>query len=82
MSLALRTARFFWLKRTAKWSAVRPAPAAAGDSRLCHGFCQYENKQITIITLQRITSAKTRATPKRRQKHIPPAVSCQATKRQ
>jgi len=31
MSLALRTARTFWLKRNVKWSAVRPAPAPAGD---------------------------------------------------
>src|SRR5690606_32649748 len=41
MSLALRTARTFWLKRTVKWSAVRPAPAHAGDpllvSRFLHG---------------------------------------------
>ena len=62
MQLPLRTARTFWLKRTAKWSAVRPAPATAGDPHWCHGFCQRENKQVTIITLQRITSAKTRAT--------------------
>ena len=27
MSLALRTARIFWLKRIVKWSAVRPAPS-------------------------------------------------------
>ena len=26
MQLALRTARTFWLKKTVKWSAVRPAP--------------------------------------------------------
>ena len=31
MSLPLRTARIFWLKRTVWWSAVRPAPAPAGD---------------------------------------------------
>ena len=40
-----------------------------------NGFCQRENKLVTIISLQRITSAKTRATPKRRQLHIPPNVS-------
>jgi len=38
MQLALRTARTFWLKRTAKWSAVRPAPAPAGDSLLVSRF--------------------------------------------
>ena len=32
MQLALRTARTFWLKKNVMWSAVRPAPAAAGDS--------------------------------------------------
>jgi hypothetical protein len=61
MSLAFRTARIFWLKRTVKWSAVRPAPAPAGDFRQLadHGFCQRENKLLTGITLHRITSAKT-----------------------
>ena len=34
MSLALRTARTFWLKRKVRWSAVRPALAPAGDSLL------------------------------------------------
>jgi len=38
MSLPLRTARTFWLKRTVKWSAVRPAPAPAGDSLLVSRF--------------------------------------------
>jgi len=38
MSLALRTARTFWLKRIAKWSAVRPAPAPAGDPLLVSRF--------------------------------------------
>ena len=47
MSLALRTARIFWLKRTVKWSAVRSAPAPPGTPPWCHGFCQRENKQIT-----------------------------------
>jgi len=46
-------------------------PAAAGTPSWRHGFCQRENKLLTIITLQRTTSAKTRATPKRRQQHIP-----------
>jgi hypothetical protein len=49
-------------------------PATAGTPAWCHGFCQRENKQNNIITLQRTTSAKTRATPKRRQQHIPPNV--------
>jgi len=49
-------------------------PAAAGTPAWCHGFCQRENKLITIITLHRTTSAKTRATPTRRQQHIPPNV--------
>ena len=34
MSLAGRTASIFWLKWNAKWSAVRPAPAPAGDPLL------------------------------------------------
>jgi len=38
MSLAFRTARIFWLKRTVKWPAVRPAPAPAGDSLLVSRF--------------------------------------------
>ncbi|HNV63230.1 MAG TPA: hypothetical protein PKN54_09825, partial [Candidatus Cloacimonas acidaminovorans] len=45
-----------------------------GTPSWCHGFCQRENKQVTIITLQRITSAKTRATATLRQRHIPPNV--------
>jgi hypothetical protein len=28
-------------------TAVQAAPAPAGDSRRCHGFCQRENKLIT-----------------------------------
>jgi len=74
MQLALRTARIFWLKRTVKWSAVRPAPAPAGDSHWCHGFCQRDNRQNNIISLHRTTSAKTRATATLRQLHIPPNV--------
>ena len=74
MQLALRTARTFWLKKTVKWSAVRPAPAPAGDPHWCHGFCQRENKLITITILHRTTSAKTRATATLRQLHIPPNV--------
>ena len=54
--------------------AVQAAPAPAGDSPWCHGFCQRENKVITIITLHRTTSAKTRATATLRQLHIPPNV--------
>ena len=38
MSLALRTARTLWLKRTVKWTAVRPAPAPAGGSLLVSRF--------------------------------------------
>ncbi len=38
MQLAFRTARTFWLKKNAKWSAVRPAPAPAGDSLLVSRF--------------------------------------------
>ena len=38
MSLALRTARIFWLKKIVKWSAVRPAPAPAGDPLLVSRF--------------------------------------------
>jgi len=38
MQLALRTARIFWLKRTVKWLAVRPAPAPAGVSPLVSRF--------------------------------------------
>ena len=54
--------------------AVQAAPAPAGDSRWCHGFCQRENKQNNFITLLRTTSAKTRATAILRQLHIPPNV--------
>jgi hypothetical protein len=79
MQLALRTARIFWLKRTAKWSAVRPAPAPAGDPHWCHGFCQRDNKQNSFINLYRTTSAKTRATATLRQLHIPPNVSTNYT---
>ena len=38
MSLPLRTARTFWLKRTVKWSAVRPTPAPTGDPLLVSRF--------------------------------------------
>ena len=38
MQLALRTARIFWLKRTVKWLAVRPAPAPAGDPLVVSRF--------------------------------------------
>jgi len=80
MQLALRTARTFWLKKNVRWSAVRPAPAAAGDPHWCHGFCQRDNKQNNIITLHRTTSAKTRATATLRQLHIPPNVTSNAMK--
>ena len=81
MQLAFRTARTFWLKKNAKWSAVRPAPAPAGDSLLVSRFLPTRELTTNRITLQRITSAKTRATPKRRQQHIPPNVVCHAKKR-
>ena len=55
--------------------AVQAAPAPAGGSRRCHGFCQRENEQNNIIILHRTTSAKTRATATLRQLHIPPNVS-------
>ena len=38
MPLPLRTARVFWLKMTAGWTAVRPAPASAGDPPLVSWF--------------------------------------------
>ena len=47
--------------------AVQAAPADAGYPHWCHGFCQRDNKVITIIILHRTTSAKTRATAKLRQ---------------
>ena len=75
MSLALRTARTFWLKRTVKWSAVRPAPAPAGDSLLVSRFLPTRELSINRLTLHRTTSAKTRATATLRQRHIPPNVS-------
>jgi len=49
-----------------------------GTPSWCHGFCQRENKLITIIILHRTTSAKKRATATLRQRHIPPNVSCKA----
>ena len=50
-------------------ATARPG-SPPGTPAWCHGFCQRENKLITIITLHRITSAKTRATTTRRQQHI------------
>ena len=47
--------------------AVQAAPAPAGDSHWCHGFCQRDNKQNNILSLHRTTSAKTRATATLRQ---------------
>ena len=38
MQLPLRTARTFWLKKIAKWLAVRPAPAPAGVPLLVSRF--------------------------------------------
>jgi len=60
---------------TVLWLAAQAGPAPAGTPSWCHGFCQRENKVITIITLHRTTSAKTRATATLRQRHIPPNVS-------
>ena len=74
MQLAFRTARIFWLKRTVKWSAVRPAPAPAGDSLLVSRFLPTREYSNNRITLHRTTSAKTRATATLRQLHIPPNV--------
>jgi len=75
MSLAFPHRENLLAKEDCKWSAVRPAPAPAGDSHWCHGFCQRDNKQINNISLQRITSAKTRANATLRQRHIPPNVT-------
>ena len=75
MQLALRTARTFWLKRTVKWLAVRPAPAPAGDSLKVSRFLPTRELSNNRITLHRTTSAKTRATSTLRQLHIPPNVS-------
>jgi hypothetical protein len=44
MSLASRTARIFWLKRTAKWPAVRAAPGTAGG--LPPGVTVFANARI------------------------------------
>jgi len=74
MQLAFRTARIFWLKRIAKWSAVRPAPAPAGDSLKVSRFLPTREQSNNRITLHRTTSAKTRATATLRQLHIPPNV--------
>ena len=63
---------------TVLWLAAQAAPAPAGGSHWCHGFCQRENKQNNIIILHRTTSAKTRATATLRQRHIPPNVSVHA----
>jgi len=41
MPLPLRTARIFWLKMTAGWTAVRPAPAPAGDPPLVSWFLHH-----------------------------------------
>jgi len=80
MSLAFRTARTFWLKKNVKWSEVRPAPAAAGDSLLVSRFLPTRELSNNRITLHRTTSAKTRATATLRQRHIPPNVVCHAGK--
>ena len=74
MQLAFRTARTFWLMRTVKRSAVRPAPAPAGDSLLVSRFLPTREQTNNIIILHRTTSAKTRATATLRQLHIPPNV--------
>jgi len=75
MSLALRTARTFWLKRNDKWSAVRPAPAPAGDSLMVSRFLPTGELSNNRIISHRTTTAKTRATATLRQRHIPPNVS-------
>jgi len=67
MQLAPRTARIFWLKRTVKWTAVRPAPAPAGDSLVVSRFLPTREKSNNRIILHRTTSAKTRATATLRQ---------------
>ena len=74
MSLAFRTTRTFWLKKNVKWSAVRPAPAAAGDSLLVSRFLPTRELSNNSLILHRTTSAKTRATATLRQRHIPPNV--------
>ena len=74
MQLAFRTARTFWPKRTIKWSAVRPAPAPAGDPLLVSRFLPTREQSNNRITPHRTTSAKTRATATLRQLHIPPNV--------
>ena len=79
MSLAFRTARTFWLKRNVKLSAVRPAPAPAGDSLLVSRFLHGDVNASRTKTgggyfLPSISMAKTRATPTLRQQHIPPNV--------
>ncbi len=56
-------------------------PADAGTPSWCHGFCQRENNQISIITMHRTTSAKTRATATLRQRHISPTVRCKRKSR-
>ncbi len=76
MQLPLRTARIFWLKKIVKWSAVRPAPAPAGDTLLASRFLPTRELTNNIIILHRTTSAKTRATATLRQLHIPPNVVC------
>jgi len=74
MSLAFPHRENF-LAKEERWLVGGAAcPATAGTPAWCHGFCQRENKLLTIITLQRTTSAKTRATATRRQQHIPPNV--------
>ena len=62
-------------KEAAPWLAPRPAPATAGVSRLVSRFLPTRELTNNNISLYRTTSAKTRATPKRRQQHIPPNVS-------
>jgi uncharacterized cupin superfamily protein len=62
MQLACRIARIFWLKKNAKWSAVRPTRAAAGEPLLVSRFLPTRKKTYNSITLYRATSAKTRAT--------------------
>ena len=66
------TARIFWLKRTAKWLAVRPAPALAGDPLLVSRFLptrEFCNRKVYPSTTASL------------QKHAPPRLCANATYR-
>ena len=51
--------------------AVQAAPAPAGDSHWCHGFCQRDNKQLTSLP----------CIAPRVQKHAPPRLCANCTYR-